>query len=319
MKKVTIYEIANITGVSKSTVSRYLNGGYVSEEKAQLIKKAIEETEFRRSEDAVALRTNRVKAIGVIIPRIDSYSASRIANGIMEVADKNGFITQFISTSLDYNRELDAYSEFEKRNVAGIISVATNIDSELESKLKKMRIPVVVVGQKTEEITCVVNDIEKATKEYIIKLLDYNIKDISILLPKISDKMIERAINIIKEILELKGVKYKLYDADFTWESGYRIAEKAITFSKNIFCLTDNIAYGVYKYSMENNIHIGKDIYVAGIGGYDTSELLIPELTTIKYSQKNAGIIAAKLVIENFRTDDYKLSYRLIITDSWKR
>ena len=31
--KVTIQDIANMTGLSKSTISRYLNGGYVSKKK----------------------------------------------------------------------------------------------------------------------------------------------------------------------------------------------------------------------------------------------------------------------------------------------
>lgn len=41
-QKVTIQDIADMAGVAKSTVSRYLNNGYVSKEKAALIDKVIE-------------------------------------------------------------------------------------------------------------------------------------------------------------------------------------------------------------------------------------------------------------------------------------
>ena len=53
-RKVTIQDIAAIAEVSKSTVSRYLNHGYVSEEKAERIQKAIAATGF--SSNAFARR-----------------------------------------------------------------------------------------------------------------------------------------------------------------------------------------------------------------------------------------------------------------------
>ena len=38
--------IARLAGVSRATVSRYLNDGYVSEEKRRLIKQVIDETGY---------------------------------------------------------------------------------------------------------------------------------------------------------------------------------------------------------------------------------------------------------------------------------
>ena len=46
-QKLTIQDIANLAGVAKSTVSRYLNNGYVSKEKAMLIDKVIRETGYK--------------------------------------------------------------------------------------------------------------------------------------------------------------------------------------------------------------------------------------------------------------------------------
>ena len=47
MSKVTIQDIANMCQVSKSSVSRYLNGGYVSKENKEKIKNAIEQTGYK--------------------------------------------------------------------------------------------------------------------------------------------------------------------------------------------------------------------------------------------------------------------------------
>ena len=54
---MTIKEIAQLAGVSSAAVSRYLNGGYVSEEKKEQIRKVIEATGYQPSAHARMLRT----------------------------------------------------------------------------------------------------------------------------------------------------------------------------------------------------------------------------------------------------------------------
>ena len=56
---MNINEIAKMAGVSRATVSRYLNDGYVSEEKREKIRAVIEQTGYRPSAQAQRLRRNR--------------------------------------------------------------------------------------------------------------------------------------------------------------------------------------------------------------------------------------------------------------------
>ena len=56
---MTIKEIAKLAQVSSAAVSRYMNGGYVSEEKKERIRAVIEETGYRPSVQARTLRTKR--------------------------------------------------------------------------------------------------------------------------------------------------------------------------------------------------------------------------------------------------------------------
>ena len=56
---MTIKEIAQLAGVSSAAVSRYLNGGYISEEKKEKIRKVVEETGYQPSAQARMLRTKR--------------------------------------------------------------------------------------------------------------------------------------------------------------------------------------------------------------------------------------------------------------------
>ena len=77
---MNISDIARLAGVSKATVSRYLNDGYVSSDKRENIKRIIEETGYTPSSQARTLRTKRTGMIGVIIPKISSESRGKRKN-----------------------------------------------------------------------------------------------------------------------------------------------------------------------------------------------------------------------------------------------
>lgn len=79
---MTIKEIAQLAQVSSAAVSRYLNGGYISEEKKERIRAAIEKTGYHPSAQARNLRTKRARLIGVVAPRLSSESVARVTDGI---------------------------------------------------------------------------------------------------------------------------------------------------------------------------------------------------------------------------------------------
>ena len=66
---MNISDIAKMAGVSPAAVSRYLNQGYISEEKKEAIRRVIAQTGYTPSQQAQTLRTKRTKVIGVVIPR----------------------------------------------------------------------------------------------------------------------------------------------------------------------------------------------------------------------------------------------------------
>ena len=82
---MNINEIAKLAGVSRATVSRYLNNGYVSDEKKERIQEVIDRTGYKPSTQAQTLRTKKTRLIGVILPKINSDSISRMVAGISVV------------------------------------------------------------------------------------------------------------------------------------------------------------------------------------------------------------------------------------------
>ena len=72
MKYVTIIDIANELGISKSTVSRALSGDTtnVKPDTLQLVLATAERMGYKRNEMAVNLRKQSTKTIGIIIPEV---------------------------------------------------------------------------------------------------------------------------------------------------------------------------------------------------------------------------------------------------------
>ena len=105
---MNINEIARLAGVSRATVSRYLNDGYVSDEKKAVIRKVIEETGYQPSSQAQMLRTKKTKLVGVIIPKINSDTVGRMVAGISDVLNRSGY--QLLLANTDNNIEEDRKS-----------------------------------------------------------------------------------------------------------------------------------------------------------------------------------------------------------------
>ena len=162
---MTIKEIAELAGVSSAAVSRYLNGGYVADEKKARIAKVIEETGYRPSAQARALRSGSARIVGVIVPKINSESVSRITAGISQELDRSGYQMLLADTHNDASRELDFVDLFENYPVDGIILVATMVTARHRLRLRSARVPVVTVGQKVRGANCVYHDDFDAARE----------------------------------------------------------------------------------------------------------------------------------------------------------
>ena len=111
---LNIIDIAKLAGVSKSTVSRYLNNGYVGAESREKIKKVIDETGFMPQSYAKSLRTGKTNLIGVIVPKISTETAPRVVQGITEVLSENNYDVLIANTNLSVEKE------FEYLNIFGM-------------------------------------------------------------------------------------------------------------------------------------------------------------------------------------------------------
>jgi len=328
---MNITEFAEYAGVSKSAVSRYFNDGYLSDDKREKIEKAIEETGYSPSFSAQAIKTRVTKLVGVILPKLSSESCARITEGISGVLYEHGYQILLVNTANDCNKEVEYLELFRQNRVDGVIFLATVFTDVHRSLLKKMHIPVVIVGQEYKGFSCVchddygaayaltelmlkkgavcpayigVTDDDKAAGEarhkgFLTALSDHNIK-------------LDRRFSAVSE---------------FNVDSGYSCAKRIFSHSEQpdcVFCATDNIAAGAILFCRENGINIPDDVMICGVGDSKIGAVTAVSLTSARLHYKTAGIEAAQMLLNSIgRNSDVpkimKLDYEMVERESTNR
>ena len=285
---MTIKEIAQLAGVSSAAVSRYLNGGYVSEEKKEQIRKVIEKTVYQPSAQARILRTKKACLVGVVVPKINSESISRVTAGIEQVLSKRGYQMLLASTDNDPEKESTYLKLFENYPVAGIILIGTVISAEHRKFLKNSKVPVVVVGQYTKYANCIYHDdygAGKAMGRLVASGLKKEQTAAGVAVQTVQDAKTpeeggyrtkaayigvtkeDKAVGVSREDGFRSGLKSEgillepdyVKTAEFTMDSGYHAALELLEEKKDIriiSCATDTIAAGaieaILAYSRQN-------------------------------------------------------------------
>lgn len=301
---VTIAEIAKLAGVSSASVSRYLNNGYISEEKKQKIKEVIEKTGYRPSLQAQTLRTKKSKLIGVVLPKINSETISRIVAGISLILSSEGFQILLANTENSVEKELEYLSVFQNNNVEGIIFIATLLRKEHKTIIKQIDVPVVVVGQRVDYTSCIYHNDFLAAKELTEIMLLNDRQHIAYIGVTVKDKAagLERKKGYLDAMKSYHRVveEQLMAESDFSMESGYEAMKKLWKECKYIdavFCATDFIAVGAMKYLKEQQIKIPEQIQIVGIGHTKLSTLIEPTLTTAHFYYKTSGQYAAEMLL----------------------
>ncbi|MGG7059187.1 LacI family DNA-binding transcriptional regulator [Clostridium tertium] len=302
MSNLTIKDIAELAGVAKSTISKYLNGGSVSEETKLKIKKVIEENNYEPNAFAQSLKAKRSRFIGVIAPCLDSIVTSRVIMSIDSTLRENLYNPLILNTSHNKNLEIDNLESLSRLKVDGIILVATEITSRHKEIINKLKIPVLIIGQECKGVKSIINDdynAGAAIGEYVAslgheKILYLGVDEFDIAVG------VKRKAGIIDKLKEHKVKDVRVEITDFTTKTSEKVAYNVL---KNydptmVICATDNIALGVIKAMNSLGKRVKEDISLSGFGGYDVSEIITPSLTTIKFHNEEVGKIAANSIIK---------------------
>lgn len=298
----TINDIARMAGVAKSTVSRYLNGGNVSEKTKARIRKVIDETNYEPNSFAQSLKAKKTNFIGVIAPTLDSFVTSTVLMAIDEELRKQDYTTLIISTSKHIDREIESLVSLSRQKVDGIILIATGMTEKHIETIRTIQIPVLIVAQEVDQFNCIINDDYHAGFEMGQYIADKGHQSVAYLGVTESDIAVgqRRKQGIIEGLAEGGVKEVKFFRTEFDFQDASKVTEDMLAHFQPsaIIGATDTIAFGALKTLSRLGKKVPEDISLSGFGGYNISEVIHPALTTIRYNNTETGILAANTIIK---------------------
>ena len=301
---MTIKEVAQLAGVSPAAVSRYINGGSISEEKRERVRKAIEETGYRPNPLAQTMRTGRINQVGIIVPRIYSDSVSQITAGASRKLFERNFMTVLGCTDHNTETELRYLESMQENQVSGIILMGTVFDGRIEDAIRRCRVPVVITGQDIEGFPCICHDDFHAVKDLTTLLIARGRRKIVMISAPEEDIAAGRNRRCgVEAALREAGLDIPLPIETSTFEAkgGKTAMQNLLARHPDldaVVCATDTMAMGALCALREAGRNVPGDVSIVGVGDSWVDNVSIPGLTTAHFFFRQCGEEAAKLLLE---------------------
>jgi LacI family transcriptional regulator, kdg operon repressor len=314
MKKMTIEDVAQRAGVSKSTVSQFLNKRYkyMSEATKDRIAAVIEELNYQPNGLARSLKQNRTHMVGIIVANIDYTLSIQCIRAIENELQSRGI--QVIICNADENAEKEnKYVEtLVARQVDGLIIFPTGNNPTTYNKLIDAEYPLVFMDRLVEGVTTqsLLLDNEMAVKIGIGELVRCGHERIALL----SLPLGEVAITPRKE--RMSGYKKAMEEAGLPLNEEYICSvprEQIAAELKRLLELpepptallasNDIVLAEILKYVNRSPVSIPKQLSVIGIDDAEFAHIYNPVITTIRQPAYEMGMQAAKIMLSCIEED----------------
>lgn len=309
-KRLTIRDIAALAKVGTSTVSRVLNNsGYVKAEVRERIDAVIAQTRYTPSELAKQLKSRRSGLIGVIIPKINSYTTGEVVAGISSTLSPSRCQMLLANTDNSVPEEEAAYDLFRRQRVAGVLHLATTVNDRLAGAIREAGLPIVLIGQDASHlgICSVIQNERSAARMMTEHLIEGGHRRIGLVTVSEEDIQVggERTAGYL-EALEAHRLPVDpelIIRTTFKAEAGEEAAERLLRMTGSrrctaIMAVTDRLAVGIMACLHDHGIRVPQDMAVAGVGDSDMARMVRPALSTVHYDYAGTGAEAARLLME---------------------
>lgn len=321
---VTLKEIARECNVSPTTVSNILNGKpKVSEETKERVLETVNRLGYRPNYIAQGLRNQKTKMIGIIAEDISQFSTPEIVEGIMSYCEEKGYRSivknlRFYARWSDswYNKDSDyhailepAIRELTSIMVDGIIYVAGHA-RVIQCFPKDFYTPAVMAyaSDSNPEIPSVGIDDQAAAYEIVNYLISKGHRKIGVIGGRVDNiHTQQRLLGYQKALFEHQilynpaWIRYAAWDADSAYLEAQEILKTEVT---AVFCMSDRMAGGLYRYLNEKGKRAGVDLAVAGFDDQEIAGFFLPGLTTMALPLIEIGHVSARMLLEQIESGE---------------
>jgi LacI family transcriptional regulator len=311
---VNLEEIARLAGVSRSTVSRVVNGDRrVSPAVRQRVEEVIRLHNYHPNAAARSLASRRTRLIGILIPHAvgvlfrDPFFPVLI-QGVAEACNETDHNLTMLMEAAD--ERLASRRVYERvirgRHVDGVVIAASVVEDPIVTRLQEDGFPFVLVGRHPRhEVSYVDVDNRGGARDGVAHLIQHGRRRIA---------MITGPTNMIASIDRYAGYVTALQEAgrlpepgftvhsDFTRRGGYRAMQELLASASGIpdavFVASDAMASGALQALRDGGLRVPDDVAVMGFDGFEEILVSQPILSTVVQPAEDEGRWAVRTLLE---------------------
>ncbi len=318
-KSPTIYDVARLSGVSISTISRVLNApDKVNSETQKHVMNAIDQLGFVPRAEARARARQNTDRIGVLTPFFTAPSFVQRFRGVASALSKANY--ELVIYPVDSMDHLQGYisSIPLMRNIDGLIIMSLALGDQDAQRLSNNNMETVLIEYSHPRLNSItINDKHggQLAAEHLIKKGHKIFSFLGDIEPpeKLAIHPVKSRLMGFKQTLQEAGLslpKTYIRSAPYTQEESRQAAHELLSLPKPptaIFAASDVQALGVMKVARQLNIKIPEDLAVIGFDDIDVAEHV--DLTTIRQHLDESGRLAAEILLARISEHERPLQH----------
>lgn len=304
---VTLKDVADLAGVSTSTVSRVVSGkNVVAQSVKDKVEKAIKKTGYIPNINARALANKNSSNIGLVTPDLSLAFFGTLAAGVIDAADDLGVIVDICNSKGATSNHLKAVDTLRKRGFKNIILDELHCDESEIIRLCKQIPGLVLINRFIPQIANRCVCIDNVTGGYIAarELLNYGHRKIAFITSNSAIPDPLDRIHGAKQAIAQEGMNIDecpIAAASPTIDGGRQAISELLAQSTEftgLLAYNDNMATGAMNELLDRRINVPEDISVIGFDDLAISTICRPALTTMHYPIREMAAYAVKLSLE---------------------
>ncbi len=300
----SINDVAKKAGVSKSTVSKVLNGyDTISEETKKRVNDAVRELNYYPNQIAVALSKANTKKIAVVVsPRnsnqpIDGLNINYILGASDRLEEMKIEVITIFTNMFEEKSFEEATMYLRKRGINGLIlfGFPSNI-SAIDKMIWNQDFKVVVIDKDVvnTSTSCISVDNYQAQAEIATEMINrYRPTKILYISGEDGSDSGQERLAAIKDLAENQNLDITIMDGMYSELTAQQLATKHGQFYQLIICASDLMAIGVMRALKQKKI----DRPVCGFDGIDLMAYVDDKFLTVKQDFYQIGSLAAEEVV----------------------
>ncbi len=304
---LTLEDIARLSGVSRSTVSRVINSDVnVKEDTRRKVLGIIQDINFQPNLAAKGLATGRTNVIGVVIPEgvsavfTDPYFPQFLL-GVSSTCNNRNYSVMLWLAEPEYERRMISRI-LHNGLVDGVVVASTLMNDSIVTSLYESKMPFILIGRHPSlDVNNLDVDNLQAGRKATLHLLRLGYKRVATITgPQDQSSGYDRYQGYLKAFQDYgQPVRSELaVEGDFTEEGGYYAMLRLIPQKPEaVFIASDMMAYGAMRALREANLRIPEDVAMVGFDDISGSSKTRPPLTTVRQQVSQMGAKAVEFLI----------------------